>query len=90
MGDPSAFSLRDFPVHFGLGATVLREPLFTGGPWYDAYGVHQEHAHGLVTVTLRSGEAAINPPGVWHTADTDGTCTALFITAGGGTENRAR
>jgi hypothetical protein len=42
------------------------------------------------TVTLGPGEAVINRPGVWHTADVDGACTALFITAGAGTQTRAR
>jgi mannose-6-phosphate isomerase-like protein (cupin superfamily) len=42
------------------------------------------------SATLRSGEAIINPLGVWHTADVEGTATALFITAGMGTENRPR
>lgn len=41
-------------------------------------------------VTLSAGEYAINPPGVWHTADVDGEATALFITAGMGTEHRPR
>src|SRR5262245_63535136 len=43
-----------------------------------------------VRTRLRGGEYAINPPGVWHTADIVGSATALFITAGLGTENRAR
>ena len=41
-------------------------------------------------VTLGAGEYVINPPGVWHTADNDGEATALFITAGFGTEHRLR
>lgn len=41
-------------------------------------------------VTLTPGEYAINEPGVWHTADVSETATALFITAGEGTEHRAR
>lgn len=40
--------------------------------------------------TLTPGEYAINEPGVWHTADVSETATALFITAGEGTEHRAR
>ena len=40
--------------------------------------------------TLRPGEYAINPPGVWHTADVSGPATAVFITAGAGTQNRPR
>jgi len=43
-----------------------------------------------VRTTLRPGEYAINEPGVWHTADVDGSATALFITAGLGTDHRAR
>ena len=42
------------------------------------------------TVTLGPGEYAINPPGAWHTADIDGEATALFITAGIGTQHRPR
>lgn len=45
---------------------------------------------GTDSVTLRAGEYAINPPGVWHTADVEGQATALFITSGLGTENRPR
>ncbi|MFK7999726.1 MAG: cupin [Polyangiales bacterium] len=41
-------------------------------------------------VTLTPGEYAINEPGVWHTADVSQSATALFITAGEGTEHRAR
>ncbi len=40
--------------------------------------------------TLRPGEYAINPPGVWHTADVNGTATCVFITAGAGTQGRPR
>ena len=39
---------------------------------------------------LGPGDYAINPRGVWHTADADGPVVALFITAGKGTENRPR
>jgi quercetin dioxygenase-like cupin family protein len=52
--------------------------------------LHQELNDNVATVTLNAGEAVINPPGVWHTADVDGSATALFITAGLGTQNRAR
>ena len=41
-------------------------------------------------VTLNEGDAVINPAGVWHTADVEGLATALFITAGMGTEHRPR
>jgi quercetin dioxygenase-like cupin family protein len=43
---------------------------------------------------LNAGEAIINPAGIWHTADLDDEegeeATALFITAGMGTEHRPR
>lgn len=52
--------------------------------------LHQERDEGTVSVVLEPGQAAINPPGVWHTADVDEPTTALFITAGLGTENRPR
>ena len=52
--------------------------------------VHQEIDGAVRTVTIGPGEAVINPPGVWHTADVTATATALFITAGMGTEGRPR
>lgn len=128
-----AFSLKECPVHLGLGATAVREPAFTGFEWYEGYierhasdgaegrlvsiftfdepwnswemhpngaelvaciagsmTLHQEIDGGLRTATLQTGEAIINPPGVWHTADVEGSCTALFITAGLGTQHRPR
>ena len=42
------------------------------------------------TIHLGPGDYAINPPGVWHTADVDGTALALFITVGEGTTHRPR
>jgi len=41
-------------------------------------------------VTLTAGEYAINAPGVWHTADVNDTATAVFVTAGQGTQHRPR
>lgn len=56
-----------------------------------AITLHQEQADGAVsTVHLGPGEYAMNPPGVWHTADIAEQATCLFITPGWGTENRAR
>lgn len=53
--------------------------------------LHQEHPTGTqVTVTLRPGQYLINEPGVWHTADIQDEATALFITAGLGTQHRPR
>jgi mannose-6-phosphate isomerase-like protein (cupin superfamily) len=53
--------------------------------------LHQEGADGTtVSVSIGPGDYAINPPGTWHTADVDGEATALFITAGLGTEHRPR
>ena len=43
-----------------------------------------------VLTTLEAGQYAINEPGVWHTANVADTATALFITAGEGTDHRPR
>lgn len=51
----------------------------------------QEQADGGVQqVTLEPGDYAINPPGVWHTADVTEGATVLFVTAGAGTAHRPR
>jgi quercetin dioxygenase-like cupin family protein len=50
----------------------------------------QELPDGTRKTTLRAGDYAINPRGVWHTADIAGQAAALFITAGRGTEHRPR
>ena len=50
----------------------------------------QETEGQLRTVTLEPHQAVVNPPGVWHTADVSAPATALFITAGWGTEIRPR
>ncbi|WP_298335457.1 cupin [uncultured Erythrobacter sp.] len=42
------------------------------------------------TTALDVGEFAINPRGVWHIADVEESATAIFITAGEGTEHRPR
>jgi quercetin dioxygenase-like cupin family protein len=54
--------------------------------------LHQEFLDGeTVKVRLVQGEYAINPPGVWHTMDlVSAQASALFITAGMGTEHRPR
>ncbi len=57
----------------------------------DTITLHQEFADGSkASITLAPNEYAINPPGAWHTADVEGQATALFITAGLGTQHRAR
>lgn len=56
-----------------------------------AITLHQEAPDGTHrTVALRPGEYAINEPGTWHTADVAGPATAVFITAGWGTQHRPR
>ena len=51
----------------------------------------QEFPDGRVERTmLGAGDYAINPPGVWHIADVEDRATAIFITAGEGTEHRPR
>jgi len=53
--------------------------------------LHQENPDGSVnTVELNVGEYAINEPGVWHTADIELKASAVFITAGEGTELKPR
>jgi quercetin dioxygenase-like cupin family protein len=56
-----------------------------------AITLHQEHQDGAKqSVVLGPGEYAINEGGTWHTADVTGEATALFITAGAGTQHRPR
>lgn len=43
-----------------------------------------------VATTVTAGEYAVNLPGTWHTANVEDSATALFITAGLGTEHRPR
>lgn len=53
--------------------------------------LHQEMPDGSIVKTeIGEGDYAINPPGVWHTADIAGEATAVFITPGWGTEHRPR
>ena len=52
--------------------------------------LHQELDDGVHVVTLGAGQAVVNPPGVWHTADVEGDATVLFVTAGAGTTVRPR
>ena len=53
--------------------------------------LHQQHPDGARSaVTLGPGQYAVNEPGTWHTADVEGEATALFITAGAGTQHRPR
>jgi mannose-6-phosphate isomerase-like protein (cupin superfamily) len=56
-----------------------------------AMTIHQEMADGTkATVELGPGDYAINPPGAWHTADVAESATAVFVTAGWGTEHKPR
>ena len=51
----------------------------------------QENLDGEpVSTSLSPGQYAITPPGVWHTADVEAKATAVFITAGTGTQHRPR
>lgn len=126
-------SLKENPIHLGLGATVVAEPEFTGLEWYADYvkrhandgiegrlvsvytfseswtswEVHPEGSEAVIClegtidviqeidgqekrITLSEMDYAINPPGVWHTADIETKATVLFITAGVGTQHRPR
>lgn len=58
-----------------------------------ALALLQEQADGSTErVTLGPGDYAINPAGVWHTADVapGESATCIFITSGLGTEHRSR
>jgi quercetin dioxygenase-like cupin family protein len=52
--------------------------------------LHQELDGVTTTVEQQPGEYVVNPPGAWHTADVDAPCTAVFVTAGAGTQIRPR
>lgn len=53
--------------------------------------LHQKMADGTEnSATISAGEYVINPRGCWHTADIEGEASALFITAGEGTQHRPR
>lgn len=41
-------------------------------------------------VSIGPGKYTINAPGTWHTADVQSNATALFVTAGLGTQHRPR
>ena len=66
-----------------LGAEVV---LCTAG----SIELIQEIDGDEVPTTLEVGEYAINAPGTWHTANVADSATAVFITAGAGTEHRQR
>jgi len=56
-----------------------------------AMTLYQQTDDGATTsIELGENEYAINPPGIWHTADVIWEATALFITAGLGTQIRPR
>lgn len=87
----AATDIATHPIHLGLGATAEIEPAFTGEmAWYQGYGERHAADGTRATVTLGPGQYTINEPGTWHTADVDGEATAVFITAGLGTEHRPR
>ena len=50
----------------------------------------QELQDGVQVVEISAGQALINPPGVWHTADSGEGGWIMTITPGLGTEHRPR
>ncbi len=72
-------SLSRYPIHLGLGATAVGEPEFTGIEWYEQY--MQRHAGDGHEGRLVS---------MFTFADVAGPATAVFITAGAGTQARPR
>ncbi|MEM7139495.1 MAG: cupin domain-containing protein [Actinomycetota bacterium] len=55
-----------------------------------AMTVHQERDGEISSVRLTAGQAVINEPGTWHTADIAETATALFVMAGVESDHRPR
>ena len=55
-----------------------------------AISLVQEIGGKQVRTELGPGQYAINPPGVWHTADVADRAEAVFMTAGEGTQHRPR
>jgi quercetin dioxygenase-like cupin family protein len=128
--------LDTHPIHLGLGATAIAEPVLTGPEWFEGYAARhaadgaegrvvmqysfaeswrmwEVHPHGAEVVlcvdgrvtliqqdseggetriALEAGDYAINPPGMWHTADIEpgGAANCIFITAGEGTDHKPR
>lgn len=69
------FDIENTPVHLGpYGTAVVLEP-------FDGTVVRHE---------MSAGRAAVNPAGVWHTADVNEVATVLFVTPGAGTVHRPR
>ncbi|MEM9862230.1 MAG: cupin [Myxococcota bacterium] len=79
-------SMRDNWRHWEMHPRGDEVVLCTEG----AITLLQEHEEGIVRTHLNAGEYAINPAGVWHTADLEAPASVLFITAGAGTEHRPR
>ncbi len=50
----------------------------------------QELGGEQVRTSLGPGEYAVNPAGVWHTADVPDHATGFFVTPGVGTQGRSR
>jgi uncharacterized cupin superfamily protein len=50
----------------------------------------QDHDGGEVQIPMTAGQAAVNPKGVWHTANVHQPCRVLYVTPGAGTEHRPR
>lgn len=50
----------------------------------------QARQGGEVRIPMAAGQAAVNPRGVWHTADVHEAGRALYVTPGIGTEHRPR
>ncbi len=48
-------SLVENPLHLGLGATAVPQPLFTGMDWYQGYGERNGHdgAEGRLVTMYR-------------------------------------
>ncbi|WP_068093314.1 cupin domain-containing protein [Novosphingobium rosa] len=56
----------------------------------EAVLIQRDSAGAETHIALAAGDRAINPAGVWHTADVSDQASLLFITLGTGTEGMKR
>lgn len=60
----SPHDIVEHPIHLGLGATAIVEPLFTGMDWYAAY--EARHAEDGIDGRLVSMYSFSEPWGMWE------------------------
>ena len=71
-------------------AVILDINLPDDSGWEVYRRLNPSEREGLHVVVISAGEAVVNPPGVWHTADSGDGGWVLTITPGLETEHRPR